>query len=120
MDAMKNQTALDNFFTVLKSILDENELTNLDKSITLMNQVDHRSPCLLTRKGQKSQVLFQWQKFQITVVGCINAIGQALPPFIVFGAKNIRIQWTKGEVLGTTYGLSDSGWMDNILIREWF
>jgi len=52
-------------------------------------------------------------------VGCINAIGQALLPFIIFDAKNLNIEWTKGEVPGTTYGLSDSGWMDMQLFKDW-
>ena len=41
---------------------------------------------------------------------CINASGQAIPPYIVFGAKNLNLQWTENEVPGMTYGLSDSGW----------
>ena len=49
-----------------------------------------------------------------------NATRQALPPFIVFDAKNRYIQGTEGEVPGTTYGLSNSGWMDKILFKEWF
>ena len=52
-------------------------------------------------------------------MGCINAIGQALPPFIIFDAKNLNIEWTKGEVPGTTYGLSHSGWMDMQLFKDW-
>ena len=27
---------------------------------------------------------------------------------------------TKGEVPGTTYGLSDSGWIDMVLFKEYF
>ena len=83
--------------------------------------LDHHSPHVLARKRQKKvRYCSTGNKSHITVVGCINAIGQALPPFIVFDTKNLDIQWTEGEVLGTTYGLSDSGWMDNILFREWF
>jgi len=78
--------------------------------------LDHRSPCVLARKGQKKvRYCSTRNKSQITVVGCINATGQALPPFVVFDAKNLNIQWTTGEVPGTTYGLSESGWMDNII-----
>ena len=43
---------------------------------------------------------------------------QALHPFIVFDVKNLNFQWTEGEVQGTTYGLSDSSLIDNILIIE--
>ena len=56
----------------------------------------------------------------MTVVGCINAIGQALPPFIIFNAKNLNLDWTNGEVPGTMYGLSENGWIDMVLFKEWF
>ena len=83
--------------------------------------LDHWSPYVLTKKGQKKvrHVLFG-NKAQITVVGCINAPGQAIPPFIVFDAKILNLQWTENEVPGTTYGLSDSGWMDMELFKSWF
>jgi len=29
------------------------------------------------------------------------------------------MEWTTGEVPGTTYGLSDTGWMDMQLFKEW-
>ena len=46
--------------------------------------LDHRTPRVLTRKGQKKvRYCSTGNKSQITVVGCINATGQALPPFIV-------------------------------------
>ena len=54
------------------------------------------------------------------MVGCINAVGQALPPFVVFDAKNLNMQWCEDEVPGTTYGLSDNGWMDMKLFKGWF
>ena len=121
MDATKNQTDLDNYFKELKGILDENKLEDKPGQIYNMDEsripLDHRSPCVLARMGQKKST---GNKSQITIVGCINATGQALPPFIVFDAKNPNIQWTDGEVPGTTYGLSNSGWMDNILFKEWF
>ena len=30
------------------------------------------------------------------------------------------MEWTRGEVPGTTYGLSDSGWIDTELFKQWF
>ena len=110
MDATKNQTDLDNYFKKLKRILDENKLVDKPGQIYNMDEsgipLDHRSPCVLARKGQKKST---GNKSQITIVRCINANGQALPPFIVFDAKYLNIQWTDGEVPGTTYGLSNSG-----------
>ena len=84
MDAMKKQTALDNYFIELKNILDENELQHKPGQIYNMDEsgvpLDHRSPRVLARKGQKKiRYCSTGNKPQTTVVGCINAIGQAHP-----------------------------------------
>jgi len=43
-----------------------------------------------------------------------------MPPFIIFDAKNLNMEWTRGEVPGITYDLSDSGWIDTELFKQWF
>ena len=124
MDAMKNDGSLDNYFMKLKDVLDEHQLMDKPGQIYNVDEtgipLDHRAPRVLTKKGQKKvRYSTSGNKSQITVVGCINAIGQALPPFVIFDAKNLNLEWTTGEVPGTTYGLSDSGWMDMRLFKEW-
>ena len=37
----------------------------------------------------------------------------------MFDAKQLNQLWTRGEVSGTQYGLSDSGWSDPGLFYEW-
>jgi len=79
--------------------------------------LDHRSPRILAKKVQKKvRYATSGNKSQVTVVGCINVVGQALPPFVIFDAKNLNMEWTQKEVPVTTYGLSDSGWMDMHLL----
>jgi len=93
------------------------QIFNMDESSI---PFDHCSPYVLTRRGMKKvRYCSSGNKDQVTVVGCINAMDQALPPFVVFDAKNLNIQWIDNEVPGTTYGLSDSGWMDMVLFKEW-
>ena len=57
MEAMNNQSALDNYFIELKSILDENELGDKPGQIYNMDEsgvpLDHCSPRVLARRGQK-------------------------------------------------------------------
>ena len=53
------------------------------------------------------------------VIGCVSALGQAIPPFVIFDFKSLNKQWTKGEVSGTTYGMSTKGWVDFELFRGW-
>ena len=57
----------------------------------------------------------------MTVIACVSATGHALPPFVIFDAKSLNIEWTKGEVAGTRYGLSSTGWgwVDRDLFKGW-
>ena len=83
--------------------------------------LDHRSPHVIARRGQrKVRCCTSGNKSQITIVVCINAIGQTMPPFIIFNAKSLNMEWTRGEVSGTTCGLSDNGWIDTELFKQWF
>ena len=36
-----------------------------------------------------------------------------------FSAKQLNPLWTRGEVPGTRYGLSDKGWTDQVLFKGW-
>ena len=69
-----------------------------------------KNPCAVTG-GNKSQ---------ITVVGCVSASGQCLPPMIVWPRKKMKPELAFGEVPGTVYGLVDRGWMTQHLFKCWF
>ena len=49
----------------------------------------------------------------------LSAAGQVIPPTIIFDAKNLNNAWTGGELPGTTYGCSDSGWITTDLFESW-
>lgn len=121
MDAMKKEEDLDSYFITLVEhdlIHRPGQIFNVDESGM---PLEHRSPRVLARKGQKKiRFCSSGNKSQITVVGCVNAIGQVLPPLIIFNAKNLNLDWTVGEVPGTMYGLSENGWIDMVLLRNGF
>ena len=43
-----------------------------------------------------------------------------IPPMVVFSGKNFNHMLSDGEVPGTFYGTSKSGWMDQELFSSWF
>ena len=52
-------------------------------------------------------------------MACASAAGYAIPPFVIFGRQTLNPRLTKGEVPGTSYGLSPNGWIDRKLFCDW-
>ena len=59
-------------------------------------------------------------KSQISVLACSCAAGFTILPFVIFDRKTLNPKFTEGEVPGTLYGLSSSGWMTGELFSHWF
>lgn len=59
-------------------------------------------------------------KTQVLIAACVSATGQSLPPFIIWEGKTMSPELAVGELPGTEYGLSDSGWMNSTLFALWF
>jgi len=107
---------------LLKDVLDEHNLMDHLEQIYNMDKMgmlfDPHPPKVAAPKGpKKARYQSSGQKDQKTVVGCASASGQAIPPFAIFDAKQLNHLWTKGEVPGTRYSLSDSGWIDQELFH---
>ena len=54
------------------------------------------------------------------MLACCNAAGYTIPPLVIFDHKTLKPEMTVGEVPGTMYGLSSSGWIDTELFELWF
>lgn len=125
MDAMGKRDELDMYFKTLKDVLEKNKLIDMLGSIYNVDEfgvpLDTRPPHEVTARGQrKVRYSSSGNNSQVTVVGCVSATGQALPPIVIFHAKGLNMEWTKGAVPGTTYGLSNNGWMNMELFKLWF
>ena len=57
-----------------------------------------------------------------TVLACISANGEKLPPLIVFSAKNTWTSWipVDGAYPGASYSSTNKGWMTSDLFMNWF
>ena len=123
MDCL-NEEIMEDYFIMLKKTLVENDLMDKPEQIYNVDEsgmpLDHRPPKIVSQKGQKKiRSRTSGNKSQITVIACVSATGHALPPFVIFDTKGLNREWTKGEVVGTRYGLSAKGWVDTELFKEW-
>ena len=56
----------------------------------------------------------------ITTLFCGSAVGERLPPYVVYKAATIDYGWTVGGPPHTLYSVSSSGWMETPHFQEWF
>ena len=120
-----NVTVINHYFDLLKVTLADNHLH--DKPAQIFNcdetglPLDQTPALVVAARGQKHpRAVTTGSKKQITVLACANAAGYALPPLVIFSRKALNPELTVGEIPGTMYGLSDSGWMDGEIFDNWF
>jgi len=123
MDSVNNES-IKYYYDLLEATLDENHLHSSPGQIYNMDEtgvpLDPRPPNVITKRGQKKVRYRQsGKKEQISVIGCGNAAGQAIPPMVIFEGKYLNYLWTIGEVPGTIYGMSEKGWTDQELFLYW-
>ena len=120
-----NPDVLNRYFDMLEETLETNgilddpsRIFNCDetllplspKCLKIVDKIGSRNPHHITGNT----------KAQITVLACSCAAGYVIPPFIIFNRKSLSQDLTRGEIPGTFYGLSDSGWMSRDLFFHWF
>ena len=123
MDAV-NADNINAYYDLLRSVYDEFGFDDHPERIYNMDEtgvpLQPRPPKIVAAKGQKKiRYRTSGQKSQITVIACGSATGQVLPPFIIFAAKQLNLLWTKDEVSGSRYAVSNKGWVDQELFFFW-
>ena len=91
------------------------QLFNVDETGMPLNPKPLKIVC-----GTGSKNPGSGNKSQITIVGCVNAAGYCIPPMVIYGRKTINAALVENKILGTIYGLSSKGWIDQDLFDQWF
>ena len=112
------------YFDLLERTLKENDLIGKPGQVFNMDEsgmpLDPKTPKVVAEQGSTTVVVGSGNKSQVTIVGCCSAAGFCMPPMVIWDRKTLAPQLTIGEVPGTIYGLSGSGWMDMELFDMWF
>ena len=59
-------------------------------------------------------------KTMYSVMFCANATGQFLPPFTIYKGIHLYQSWTSGGPPGAQFGVTKSGWMEDVVFESWF
>ena len=116
--------SLESYFTLLKQTLEQNDLIDKNACIYNMDEtgmpLDSKQLKRVAPKGLKKVYgPSSGNKTQITILACANAMGNMLPPMVIFKGERFNHDWVKGEVPNTLYGMSPNGWIDQELFTEW-
>ena len=122
--AANNPEVIEKYFDLLAKTI---EINSLSQRPGQNSNCDEMAMPLVTKGGITRPTAFVHSHFrryvrksQITVLACASASGYTIPPMVVFDRKHLQADMTVGEIPGTFYGLSPSGWMDAELFEEWF
>ena len=80
--------AADNYFKALDKILVKNKMKNKPHLIYNIDekslQPEHKPPKIVSAKYYKAQAITLGMSKMSTLIGCVNGVGQQVPPFFVF------------------------------------
>ena len=116
---------IDGYFDVFEKVLDDNGLHDQPSLIFNMDEtgfpLDPKPMKTVHERGEKNPIsVSSGSKSRVTVVACVSATGQTIPPLIIWKRKTMSPDMAIAEVPGTQYGFSDSGWMQAKLFDSWF
>jgi hypothetical protein len=113
---------LGRYFDLLEQTLHDNLLEGKPGQLFNMDEsgmpLDAKPPKVVAGKGGTVSAIGCGDKTQITVVACVSAAGYCMPPMVVWDRKVLSPELTMGEVPGTIYGLSKSGWMGHLVFQS--
>lgn len=119
-----NKPVVAKFFSNLSALYEKYKYTpaqiyNVDE--TGLTTVQGSSKVVAT-KGQKQigQITSSERGTLVTMIGAINAIGNSIPPFLIFPRKNFKPHMIKGGPPGVEGEATPSGWVNKDVFLKWF
>ncbi|XP_030751456.1 tigger transposable element-derived protein 1-like [Sitophilus oryzae] len=120
-----NKQSVHNFFTLLEELYAKykfpaNRVFNVDE--TGLTVVQNKIAEVIGRKGKKqiASLTSMERGSLITLIACMSAGGDFVPPMLIFPRKNMNIQLMKGTPPGSISAGHPSGWVQASLFSQWF
>ena len=120
-----NPTMMADFYTKLQTTLADHDLMNCPERIWNCDETGlmyvNKPSKIVTKVGKKYVYnrTYAEKGTTTTVLACINAAGQFLPPMVIFkGVRNVP-NLSKGALPNSLTRLSQKGWINADLFFEW-
>ena len=111
------------YFENLKDILTKYDLFDFPQLIFNIDETgfspEHNPPKIVTKKGKAPNAITSPKSTMVTCIGASNAIGDSVPPFLIFKDKKQNDDIKEGATPGCGFALSENGWSNSILFQEY-
>lgn len=120
-----NRYIVADYFSKLKDVLLQRNLMNEPQRIYNIDEKGcrltiHHQQQVLARKGVKRVHLVAPEHAEnVTIVACGNALGQAIPPMVLFKGKRKKDEWQDTMPPGTKIEMTDKGSMTTDTFIKW-
>ncbi|KAG8180984.1 hypothetical protein JTE90_024732 [Oedothorax gibbosus] len=107
------------------NVLSENGLENAPDRIFNLDEAGLGTDSRTTKVfvPRKSRIAYLKSadagKAMYSVLFCVSASGNFLPPLTVFKSQHLYESWTKGGPPGAWYSCTESGWMHDMVFESW-
>ena len=76
--------------------------------------------CICRPGMRRHERVASHSKMAFSVMFCGNALGEHLPPMVVYKAKNMYEGWQSDAIPGAVYDSTESGWFDMRTFEKWY
>ncbi|CAG5035003.1 unnamed protein product [Parnassius apollo] len=123
-DGMKKEKVAE-FFNTLETVVDNNNLRGKPECVYNVDEtgmsLSNRPPNIIAQKGAKDVVSMTSVERgeNVTVLACMNAAGQYIPPFVLFKGVRKRDDFLLGMPPGTEVAMTENGWVTEEAFKLW-
>ena len=118
-----NPQIIDKYYNDLENTLTEHNLHDKPHLIYYIDETgvttEHKPTRVITEASSKPQSVVSPRSATTTIIACGNAMGTALPPFFIFKGKKLFDELLANKTPGTTAVMSDSGWSNSIIFKDY-
>ena len=126
MTATSDPFIIYEFYDILEAEISILEIANKPSAIWNLDETGFSTAAVQTKIvapiGKKAaRVNATSGRDSMTVLASISANGDIFPPLVIFSGKKLQSTWKGANAYpGTTYSVSDSGWMTADIFASWF
>lgn len=120
-----NRHIVDDHFKKLGELLESTGLKNKASKIYNMDEkgcrltLHHQQSVLAAKGAKRVHLVAQEHAENATIVACANALGQAIPPVILFKGKRMKPTFSDGLPTGSKVMMSPKGSMTIEIFNKW-